>query len=143
MQAIEVQLQLSNSQLHHALEDRTWQCSQLEVHVSSMREKIAELGERAEAAKALEDVQARELHALKGALRAKELEMSQLQRSLDRQAQHSAEMESEVAAYRKSLEEERARHTRELTEISDEHSQEEDRARSLFSRLSFTEVIFP
>jgi hypothetical protein len=105
-----------------------------------MREKIAELGERAEAAKALEDVQARELHALKGALRAKDLEMSQLQRSLDRQSQHSAEMESELAAYRKSLEEERARHTRELTEISDEHSQEEDRARSLFARLSFTEV---
>ena len=60
VQAIELQLQLSNSQLHHALEDRTWQCSQLELQLNTLREQIAEQSERVQAAKAIEDVQTRE-----------------------------------------------------------------------------------
>ena len=72
VQAIELQLQLSNSQLHHALEDRTWQCSQLELQLNTLREQIAEQSERVQAAKAIEDVQTRELHAIKGTFASEE-----------------------------------------------------------------------
>jgi hypothetical protein len=139
-QAIELQMQLSNSQLHHALEDRTWQCSQLELQLQGLREKMSEQCERLHAAKAIDDVQARELHAIKGTLRAKELEVSQYQRSLDRQAQHLAEMEWEISAYKKSLDDERSRHLKEISEFAEQRSTEEERARVMFSRLSFIDV---
>ena len=140
VQAIELQLQLSNSQLHHALEDRTWQCSQLELQLNTLREQIAEQSVRVQAAKAIEDVQTRELHAIKGTLRAKDLELCQLQRTLDRQAQHLVEIEAEVESYKKSVEVERERHQREMAEICDERVVEEDRARAMFARLTFSEV---
>ena len=131
---------LSNAQLHHALEDRGWQCGQLEIELSALREKSTEQTERLQSAKAASDVQARELHALKGALQAKERELAQTQRAMDAQQQHVRDVEADLAAYKRALDDERTRHGHELAELSEERLREEERLRSVFSRLSFLEV---
>jgi hypothetical protein len=142
LQAVELQLQLTNAQLHHALEDRLWQCGQLESLVSSQRDRLSGLTERLDAAKATDDLQARELHAVKSTLQAREAELVQLQRSLDRQVRHGSDMETELAACKRALEDERARHAKELIESAEEHNREMDMMRADLSRMSFTEVYF-
>lgn len=117
-----------------------WQCTQLEMQLRGLRDKMMEHSERLHAAKAVEEVQSRELHAIMGSLRAKDLEISQLQRSLDSQTEHLAEMELEIAAYKKSLEDERSRHLKEIAEMTEQRSTEEERYRAMFTRISFVDV---
>jgi hypothetical protein len=127
------QLQLSNSQLHHWLEDRTWQCGQLDAQITSLRDKTSALTERLSASKSQNEVLSREVHALKATLSAKDQELQKALRTQDRSTKHTADMETELAAYRKALDDERTRHANELKEHDATAACEVEKMRHLFS----------
>jgi hypothetical protein len=127
------QLQLNNSQLHHWLEDRIWQCGQLEAQMATLRDKSSVLGEKLGACKAQNDVLTREVHALKAALSAKDQELHKALRTQDRSAKHAADMDTELAAYRKALDDERARHLSEIKQHEAEAACDVEKIRHMFA----------
>ena len=65
-QAAELQLQLCNAQLHHELEDRLWHIGHLQTQVQTLQEQESAARTKLSAAQQALDVEAREVHALKG-----------------------------------------------------------------------------
>jgi len=55
-QAVELQLQLCNSQLHHELEDRVWQCGQLQTSVATLKHHLSTGTQKLAAAQATLEV---------------------------------------------------------------------------------------
>eukprot|EP00960_Hanusia_phi_P035388 751672-Hanusia_phi.AAC.5 len=118
--ANELQLQISNSELHHLLEDRLWRITQLEAENSRLQEKSSYLTERLQASKDSEELQSREIGALRAELSSKDNELAAANQMLDRQAMYHKELESEIQAYKLSLDEETKRHEVEMQRRIDE-----------------------
>lgn len=77
-QAVELQLQLCNAQLHHELQDRLWQTSNLESQLSSLQAQLSQATRKASEAQAVQEMQAREVHALKAEVAEREELLSQV-----------------------------------------------------------------
>ena len=77
-QAVELQLQLCNAQLHHELQDRLWQTSNLESQLSSLQAQLSQATRKASEAQAVQEMQAREVHALKAEVTERDELLSQV-----------------------------------------------------------------
>ena len=118
--ANELQLQISNSELHHLLEDRVWRINQLEAENGKLQEKCSFQSERLQASKDNEELQTREIGALRAELSSKDNELAAANQMLDRQTMYHNELESEIHAYKLSLDDETRRHQAELKQRLEE-----------------------
>ena len=114
---VELQLQLCNSQLHHELQDRLWQCGQLEAQVAKLQEQPSKLTHKLAAAQQQQQLDARELHPLKAELVEREQLLAQAHAVQQQQQQHTQQLEDEAGCLKRALEEQRARHAAHVKEL--------------------------
>jgi hypothetical protein len=140
-QGVEVQQQLCNSQLHHELQDRLWQCGQLETQVSTLQQHLSASAGKLAAAQSQHQLAQRELHALKAEVVEREQQLAQAHAVQQQQQQHTADLEEEMTCYTRSLQEQRARHAEQIKELCAQAQEEEERQRSRAMSTQWHELV--
>jgi chromosome segregation ATPase len=129
-QASELQLQLCNSQLHLDLQDRVWQINQLEAQTISLQQQLSSATRKLSSTQQVQQLDAREMHALKADIADRDQQLDQAQATQEQQQRRIGELVVEVQTYRKSLEEQRERHTAHVKELCAQAEEEEQRQRA-------------
>ena len=134
-QAAELQLQLCNAQLHHELEDRLWHIGHLQTQVQTLQEQESAARTKLSAAQQALDVEAREVHALKGEVAEAQQQLAHSKTVQQQQQRRMEEVDDEVASLKRCLEEQRHRHAAQMqaAAVNAEEEQERQRSRALVS----------
>ena len=102
-QAAELQLQLCNAQLHHELEDRLWHIGHLQTQVQTLQEQESAARTKLSAAQQALDVEAREVHALKGEVAEAQQQLAHSKTVQQQQQRRMEEVDDEVASLKRCL----------------------------------------